>query len=300
MSDTTEVGGAGTDEARILGRGYRPYEGTRAGLVGAVSSVSWHSFRLALGMGRPARHKILPVVTATLSFLPAVVFAGLILLVSDLATDDIGLLIEYHEYYGFSGFAVVLFCGLVVPDVLVADRRTGMLGLYLSTPLKRWSYLVAKAQAVMNALVIVTIAPLLVLLLAYTFSGEGPDGFDGWVITAGRIGLAGLAYATVFTSVGMAVASLTDRRAIASVGVIGLIIGSSVVTGMLVEVAEMSANFYVLNLLSMPFAMVAVIFGEPNGPPELSALLVVLANVAWAVVGGILIWWRYRRLAAKL
>lgn len=287
---------AAADGARIFGRGYRPYEGDRAGAVGAVWSVARHSFRAALGLGRPARHKILPVLTAALSFMPAVVLAGVVAVFRSALDGGEDLLPPYEDYYGYIGVSVVLYCGLVVPDILVADRRNGMFGLYMSTPLRRWSYLAAKAQAVVMALAIVTVGPVLVLLLAYTLNGNGPDGLGGWTLTLGRILGAGLAYAALYAAVSLAVASLTDRRAIASITVIGLIVGTSIAASILVEEAGVSAQLHLLNLLRMPRTMVDVIFGAPVSVDGLSALEVVRAFLGWAAAGCAAIWWRYRRL----
>lgn len=286
-------------DAQIFGRGYRPYEGDRAGVGGAVWSTARHSFRAALGLGRPARHKILPVVAAVLSFLPAVALAGISALLGSTFDAAEDFLPAYHEYYGFIGVSLVLYCGLVVPDILVADRRNGLFGLYMSTPLQRWSYLAAKAQAVMMTLAIVTVGPVLVLLLAYTLYGAGPEGLGGWTLALGRILGAGLAYAALYAAVSLAVASLTDRRAIASVGVIGLIIGTSIVAPILVEGAEMSAQFNLLNLLVMPYNMVEVIFGAPVTTEGLTAFEVVRVCAGWTVAGCAAIWWRYRRLEAS-
>lgn len=287
---------AADGDAQIFGQGYRPYEGDRAGAGGAVWSVARHSFRAALGLGRPARHKILPVAVALLSFLPAVAMAGVAALLGSTFDSADEFLLAYHEYYGFIGVSLVLYCGLVVPDILVADRRNGMFGLYMSTPLQRWSYLAAKAQAVMMAMAIVTVGPVLVLLLAYTLYGAGPEELSGWTLTLGRILGAGLAYAALYAAVSLAVASLTDRRAIASVGVIGLIIGTSVAASALVEGADMSVQFHLLNLLVMPYNMVEVIFGAQVSTGGLTAFEVMRACAGWAAAGCVAIGWRYRRL----
>ena len=300
-ADAAVIGAGGVSEAtdggaRIFGQGYRRYEGDRAGITGAVWSVARHSFRAALGLGRPARHKILPVVTAAFSFVPAVVMAGLVAFLGSIVEGEEDFLPSYHDYYGFIGMSVVVYCGLVAPDILVSDRRNGMFSLYMSTPLQRWSYLAAKAQAVIMALAIVTVGPVLVLLLAYTLNGAGPDGLGEWMLALGRILGAGLAYAALYAAVSLAVASLTDRRAIASVTVIGLIVGTSIAASALVGEAEMSAQLHLLNLLLVPYTMVGVIFGEPVSTGGLSARGVVLACAGWAAAGCALIWWRYRRL----
>ena len=63
----------------------------------------------------------------------------------------------YGEYYGFIVSAIIVFVAFVAPEVLCTDRRTGMLGLYLASPLTRDTYLLAKAIAV--AVVLATVVP---------------------------------------------------------------------------------------------------------------------------------------------
>src|SRR3712207_8505042 len=62
-------------------------------------------------------------------------------------SDDTAVLPTYHEYYGFITAAIVVFVALVGPEVLCPDRRDGMLGMYLASPLTRDSYLGAKLLA---------------------------------------------------------------------------------------------------------------------------------------------------------
>ena len=285
-----------SDSATILDRGYRRYEGERSGVFGAIRSVTWHSIRSVLGLGRSARHKIFPVISVLIAYLPALVFVGIAaLLPVDLVGE--GALPSYADYVGFIGLAIVLFCGLVAPEVLVRDRRDGMLGLYLSTPLRRDTYLVAKGAAVMATLTMVTLGPPLLLLIAYTIEGSGPGGLGDWLILFVRIVVSGIAISAVFAAVSLAAASLTDRRAFASVGVILLLIGSSAVVSALVDGATMSSNLRVFDLLSMPFELVQRVYGNPGDYPELSTTLVAGSSAGWVIAATALVWWRYRRLA---
>ncbi len=303
------------EAAQIIDRGYRPYDGPRTGLPGALRSVVRYSMRHTLGLGRPARHKILPWLAVVIALVPAVVFVGLaVVLDVDLITDEI--LPDYHQYYGFITTALFFYCGIVVPDILVADRRSGMLGLYLSTPLQRWSYLASKASAVALTLAVLTVGPVLFLLLAYTIEGSGPDGFVEWMKILVQIIVSGAAISAAFTAASLAAASLTDRRAFASIGVILLLWGSGFVTLALVEAAEVSANVYAFDLGGIADELKNRIYGVDGpesfggngadddfdfGPASqragLSTLFVVAANLGWVVVGSAVVWWRYRRLA---
>lgn len=308
---------AGGEAAQIIDLGYRSYDGPRTGLRGSVRSVVRYSVRHTLGLGRPARHKILPWLAVVIALVPAVVFVGLaVVLDVDLITDEI--LPDYHQYYGFITTALFFYCGIVVPDILVSDRRSGMLQLYLATPLQRWSYLGAKALAVALTLAVLTTGPVLFLLLSYTIEGSGPDGPLEWIKIFVQILVAGAAISAAFTAASLAAASLTDRRAFASVGVILLLWGSGFVTLALVEAADMSANIYAFDLGGIADELKNRIYGvdgidslgdggSGRGPgddfnpgaarADLSTAFVVAANLAWVAVGSAVVWWRYRRLA---
>ena len=126
---------AGPPGAQIVDRGFQRYDGPRAGVGQAVRSVAWQSIRSTLGLGRPARHKIFPVLAIAIAYIPAIAFVGLSVIVGDIL--DPNEIADYASYYGFITAAILLFAGLVAPEVLVGDRRNGMLAMYLSTPLHR-------------------------------------------------------------------------------------------------------------------------------------------------------------------
>ena len=306
---------AAGEAAQIIDRGYRSYDGPRTGLPGSIRSVVRYSVRHTLGLGRAARHKILPWLAVVIALVPAVVFVGLaVVLDIDMIEDEI--LPDYHEYYGFITTALFFYCAIIVPDILVADRRNGMLQLYLSTPLQRWSYLVSKALAVAAALAVLTMGPVLFLLVARTIEGSGPDGLIEWIKIFVRIIAAGAAISAAFTMASLAAASLTDRRLFATIGVVVLLWGSGFSILALVEAADMSAQVYAFDLGGIADELKNRIYGveglDPFGAPEspeedafqpgagreqLSTLFVVAANSAWVALGSAVVWWRYRRLA---
>ncbi len=315
MSDATETASPPMSvedgAARILDQRYRRYDGPRHGLAGAMRAVVGSSFRFTLGLGRSARHKILPWLAIVIALVPAIVFVGIATVLSiDLITEQI--LPEYHEYYGFIQVALFFYCGIVVPEILVSDRRNGMLALYLSTPLRLWSYLVSKAAAVAATLTVITVGPLLFLLVAYTIEGSGPGGPVDWLVVLVRILASGVAIAATVTVASLAISSLTDRRAFAVIGVILLLLGGSIVTGVLVEMAEVDPRWYGFNLGGMSAALKDRIFGvgpltafeQSNGEPslgtsKLSTLFVIAVNAAWMFAGAAVLWWRYRRIVAS-
>jgi ABC-2 type transport system permease protein len=279
-------------DAQISARGFQRYEGARSGVPGAIRSVTWQSVRATLGLGRAGRNKIFPVIAVAIAYVPAIVFIGLAVLIPSGIVDGP----TYPEYYGFITSAIVLFAALVAPEVLVADRRNGMLALYLSTPLHRGTYLAAKMLAVGATLGLVTLGPPVLVLLGYTFDGSGPDGFGNWMIVLFRILLSGLAVSAALTSISMAASCLTDRRAFAAIGVVLLVLASPILASALVEGAELSANWRLLDVFSMPFELVFRIFGDAGNFPEVSTVAVIAVNVAWTLGGLAVVAWRYSRL----
>jgi ABC-2 type transport system permease protein len=100
----------------------------------------------------------------------------------------------------------------------------------------------------------------------------------------------------LYTAISLAAASLTDRRAVASAGVILVLLSSGVITGSLVEQGGASERLFLLNLFFVPFELVQRLYGQLGERPGIPTLELALAEVAWTVAAGGLVWWRYRRL----
>ena len=281
-------------EARILDQGYRPYDGPRLGVAAAVRSLAGHSALRALGLRRSFWAKLLPLASVGIAYVPALVFVGIAALVPEELLDGTGVLPTYSGYYGFITAAIVLFVALVGPEVLCPDRRHGMLGLYLASPLTRDTYLLAKVLGVVPVLALVTLGPPLLLLVGLTFADAGPDGPGEFLVTLVRIAAGALVVSAPYTAVSLAAASLTDRRPVASAGVILVLLVSSVATAALVA-SGAGERLLLLNLLAVPFELVQRIYGEA-GDIGLSTIELVLADLAWTLGAGFLLRSRYQRL----
>jgi ABC-2 type transport system permease protein len=282
-------------DAQISARGFQPYEGPRSGVAGAIRSVSWESIRATMGLGRPARTKIFPVAAVVIAYVPAIVFVGIsVLIPGDLL--DPNEVADYAGYYGFITLAIILFSALVAPEVLVSDRRNGMLAMYLSTPLHRGTYLTSKMIAVAVTLGLVTLGPPILVLLGYTFDGSGPDGFANWMATLLRILVSAIAVSAALTSVSMAASSLTDRRAFAAIGIVLVVLASPILAAALVEGAGLSPYWWMISLFSMPFELVNRIYGQSGDFPDVPTIAVLAANVVWTAAGIAIVIWRYSKL----
>jgi ABC-2 type transport system permease protein len=286
---------AGAD-ARILDRGYRPYTGARLGERGAIQSLVLHTARRVLGIRRNARTKVLPIVTGGIAYVPAIVFVGIAAFIRDNDLQD-SFLPTYGEYYSFVTLAILLFTAFVAPEALCPDRRSGMLGLYLASPLTRDTYLVAKGVSVGGLLALTTLGPPMLLLVANTLQGIGPDGPGDVALVFGRVVLAGVVLSAFFTSLSLACAACTDRRAIASAAIILLLFVTAAVTSVLVDPVGAPDWVNAFNLAAAPFELARRVFGEPGEVPEISTVALVVADVVVTVACSTLVWLRYRRLA---
>lgn len=271
---------AGT--ARILERGYRRYDGVRLGRVASLRAVWWYSIQRMLGMRRPVWAKLLPAAVVFLSYVPAIVFVGVVALAKN-DPNVASSLPSYADYYNYVMLAVVLFAAFSAPDVLCPDRRTGMLGLYLASPLNRDTYLVAKAAAILTGLLLVTTGPQLLFLLANTMQGATVGGTGDTVVMALRILGAGIVVAALFTSVTMAISSFTDRRGFAAAAIILGFFASGAIGGSL---QDSHPSFALVGLaVQLPEALTTRTFGVISTGPSVD---VPTASV-WAVGIGVIV-----------
>ncbi len=258
-----------------------------------MRSLAWHSALRALGLRRTFWAKLLPLASVGIAYVPALVFVGIAALLPDQLVQGGGVLPGYADYYGFISAAIVLFVALVGPEVLCPDRRHRMLGLYLASPLTRDSYLVAKVLAVVPVLALVTLGPPLLLLVGLTFAGAGPEGFGEFLTVLARIVTGGLVISAAYTAVSLAAASLTERRAVASAGVILVLLVSAVATSALVAVGA-DERLLLLNLGPSPSSWCSASTARPATPIPTAEL--VVANLAWTVGAGAVLRSRYHRL----
>ena len=287
---------AGQD-ARLFDLGYRVYDGPRERPAQAILTLALFTVRRVLGLGRGARHKVLPAITLAIAYLPAFTSVAFSVLANNIVATD---LITYGDYMFIIGSALALFAALVAPEALCPDRRSGMLGLYLAGPLDRNRYLLAKGLGVLAVMLLITVGPLLFMLAANVIAGFGPSAGETPKLLL-RIASVGLVTALLYTSLSMAVSSFTTRRAAAAVGVVLLLLVPASVVRPAIDAGAPNA----LDLLSFPFVVFDLsyrIFGEQPGdgaPVRELATWVVAAGVGAAIAAGALVCWiRYRRIEA--
>lgn len=285
-------------EAQLFDLGYRAYDGPRSRPAAALQTLAAFTARRMLGLGRGGRHKVLPAITLAIAFIPALVALTVAVLADSLLSSD---LISYGDYGFFTGSALVLFAALLAPEALCADRRTGLLGLYLAGPLDRTRYLVAKWVAVLGVMLLVTLGPQLFVLLSFLVGGYGPSAGEAPELLL-RILVSGIVLALLFASLSIAVSSFTTRRAAAAIATVLVLLVPPAIVRPAIDSAGAPKE---LDLVSLPLVATDLayrILGESpdEGEPveQLSTGLVTLGFAA-SVLGCLgLCWVRYRRLEA--
>lgn len=292
MSDTTLSSGGG---ARILDRRYQRYTGPRKGQAHATRRLAVHAFQRLLGLRRPFRFKIVPILLAIVCYLPVL---GYIAIAAILPIDS--TLLSYRQVFAILGTPVLLFVVAVGPGGMIADRNSKSLSLYLASPLTRTTYLLAQAAALLAALSVVTLGPPLLYLIGNIVQGIGPDGLGGVLEVAGKIVLGGALIAAYYTALTMAVGAISNRAGVAG-GVLFLVL--SVLSGAVgAAIFNGASPFLILiDFGSVPGELVNRIFGPEGFAQEIDltevpAYLVALVTAGWAGLAGGITWYRYRRL----
>jgi ABC-2 type transport system permease protein len=294
----------GSSLGAVYDRGYRPYEGVRGGREAATFALYKASIRRALGIRRSWRQKVAPFVLLGIATIPAIVNVGVGYVTRNETIDRVEI-ITYHEYVGVSS-TLLLFVALVAPDVLCPDRRQHVLPLMFARPLTGIDYVLAKVGAIFTILFAFSFLPQVVLFVGNMLvSDSALDYVQDNVDVLWKVPVAVALLAFFYTVVGLAVASLTERRIVAGAAIIGLLLVTSITAGVLVGENEGFDNddgsaAALINVLALPLYLRDIIFlgeaesGSPLSGVEYGGLLAALAYTAVVVVAGVVLVSRYR------
>ncbi|MFE0460142.1 ABC-2 transporter permease [Kitasatospora sp. NPDC058965] len=202
--------------------GYRGYQGPRLGRGYATRSLFVQSLRAAFGLGRSAKSKVLPMLMLAAVVLPA----GVVVSVAVLQQSD-QLSTDYPQYLSGVGLLFIeIFVAAQAPVLLSRDLRYHSVPLYFSRPITRTDYVRAKCAAMVCALLVVTVLPLLVLFVGAVLAGMDL-GHQSAHLAYGL--LAALLYSLVFAAIGLLLAAATPRRGFGVAAIMGVLVVSGVV-----------------------------------------------------------------------
>lgn len=289
----------------VYDRGYRPYTGPRGGRREATWALWRLSVRRALGLRRSWRQKVFPWSLLAIATVPAIVNVGVGYAIKDSPAElpDFSF-ITYREYVGVST-ALLLFVALTAPDVVCPDRAQRVLPLLFSRPLTGPDYVLAKVGAISAIVFGFAFLPQVVLFVGQMLVSDAAlDYFTDNAEVLWQVPIAVALLAVYYGAVGVALASLTDRRIVGGVSVLGLALITSAVAAILTEAAGGDGTpLAVINILALPLALRDLVFlGHVADDSGLSGVAGggVLAVLAYLLVLGsavALLLRRYREVA---
>src|SRR5258706_8583184 len=113
--------------------GYQRYEGPRLGRLYSFRSLYSHGVRAAFGLSRTGKAKVFPWTIVGLLTIVAVVLTVI-------RSQTGRPVLAYWEFIAPVSVLIVLFVGIVAPELVSRDLRGGVLPLYFSRPLTRVDY----------------------------------------------------------------------------------------------------------------------------------------------------------------
>jgi ABC-2 type transport system permease protein len=287
----------------IYDRGYRHYEGPREGRGRRLRAIAVAGVRRVLGLKRNWKTKVVPWGLLVLAFGPVFAFIGARVLVGEAVGEFLG----YGRYLRVVAGLLLLFAATAGPELLCPDRRQNVLALIFTRPVTRSDYLLAKLAALLAVVGLIALVPLVVLFVGNTLTADSAATYLRHNLDdLGRILLAGSVLTVFYSLVALAAASLTDRRAVATAGLLGVLLGTSALANILFFTARFDGRRWVafLSLSGLPGRFVDWLFGDGfdpgsmaeqagfTGPAYLAAMAVVAAAAAAVLT------WRVLRLRA--
>ena len=280
--------------------GYRHYDGERRGRRYIRRSLYIDSLKGAYGLGRSARSKVMPMILFAVMCLPA----GVIVTITAV-TNDNELVGEYPTYLLNLQLVVLIFIASQAPVTVSRDLRFRVMSLYLSRPLERVDYVIAKYAAMASALFVLTAAPLTImfggaLVIGLPITEQIPDylrAIAGAVLISLMLG-----------GIGLVIAAITPRRGFAVAAIITVLLVLAGVQGILQEIASAESLDIApyLGLLS-PFTLVmgvqSSLLGAANplpSPPGATGALVFSAAALLIFAGSYaILLLRYRSVSVS-
>lgn len=291
---------ASSASGTIYDIGYRHYTGERLGRKYAIESLFVHGLRVVWGIGRGPRARLAPIVLTAVALLPAVVQAAVAAYSGGEAQ-----LITYANYFVQVSVIYMLFCASQAPELVSADLRNRTLVLYLARALRRDDYVLAKVFALAASVFVIALAPLLVIFMGKVFSAvDAWEAFKLEAVELAPIAGVSLVIALLTSTVSVALASLTPRRAIATAAIVAFFLITAVMSEILRDAIAGAADRWLV-LLNPVLAIGGValaLFGQvppPRSPfaqADLPEWAYGAACAAFVLLGVAILFARYRRI----
>jgi ABC-2 type transport system permease protein len=229
----------------IYDLGYRNYKGPRLGRGYALWSLYGLSVRNAFGLGRGVLTKVLAFGLVFFAMVPAIVQ---LVLAAVLPFGELEF-IQPHEYYGFVQVVLMLFVAAVASDLVGNDRRSHILPLYFSRPIRRHDYALVKIAALTTALLALTVVPQTLLFVGNWLGAT--DGSQWLKENAGDILpilASGFLVSLLLGSIGTLIATFATRRSFAIISVLTVLLLSFTVIQIVVSIVDENMTRWAITL----------------------------------------------------
>ncbi len=295
-----------TERGVVFDLGYTPHEGERRGRRGAIATMYRDGLYRVFGIHRRARKKILPWLLVVFAVLPAVAFVGFAFLLSTFAPDAESPFGSHADYFGLTGAIVLLFVALAAPELLIPDRREGVLAIYSSRPLTPDNYVGARAASLLTVIAGFTLIPQALMYVG--FAALSSDGFfkalGANASEIPRILAATLVFGLAYAPLALLVSTIANRKAAATGIYLGIMLIGSALAAALVEATNLPGRRYaaLLSLAEHPEYVTSWIFGGTGSgdlvvaSTGLDPWVSLVAMLVIAVGSSLLVAWRYRRI----
>jgi len=224
--------------------GYEPFEGERSGRKGARKAVYFDGIRRVLGLRRKARRKVMPWMLLFIAIVPSIVAVGVSFVIPADAADAIDLASQNADFFLLGGTMALLFTALASPELLIPDRKDGVLSMLASRPLTATDYLGTRFASLATVVISFMIIPQLVLFIGQAASDpEGLfQGFANAADTLPKIAAVAAAYTIAYIPLSFVIASLSNRKAIATASYLAVMIALTAFAEALVRESNLTGG----------------------------------------------------------
>lgn len=207
-----------SETGAVYDLGYTPYDGERRGRRGARRTVFADGVRRVLGIRRKGRRKILPWLLLSIAVIPPIAFVGISFFIPIDVEEAFNTSQQHAQFFQLGGTIAMLFVALAAPELLIPDRRDGVLSMLSSRPMTSDDYLAARFASLIAIVGGFLLIPQFVLYVGQAAVND--DGLLQGLIDGApnlpRILFVAAIYTTAFVPLGFLIASLSNRKAIAS------------------------------------------------------------------------------------
>lgn len=280
-----------TDTGAVYDLGYTPYDGERLGRRGARRTVFGDGIRRVMGIRRKARRKVLPWMLVVIAVLPPIAFVGISFFVPIDVGETFDPAQQHATFFTLGGTIVLLFAALAAPELLIPDRRDGVLSMLSSRPMTSNDYLGTRFASLVAIVAGFLLVPQLVLYVgqaAVDADGVLQGLIDG-LPNLPRILFAAVIYTVAYVPLGFVVASLSNRKGIAASVYIASMIALTGISEAIVQNGTFAGSRYfaLLAPINTADAANAWVFGVTDNESLMAAadLDPVFGVIAVAVVG---------------